>query len=96
MPDTPSKVFLITAASTGIGAETARQAVAEIARGVNSIAEHARAAATFTDHAIAAVGASEKSRWASSKKKTSLGLSRSPASGSCSNSSDNSQSRKVE
>ncbi|MFN8131203.1 MAG: SDR family oxidoreductase [Solirubrobacteraceae bacterium] len=28
MPDTPSKVFLITGASTGIGAETARQAVA--------------------------------------------------------------------
>ncbi len=28
MPDTPSKVFLITGASTGIGADTARQAVA--------------------------------------------------------------------
>jgi hypothetical protein len=39
-------------------------------------------------------GASLNSRWASSKKKASLGLGRSPASGSCSNSSASSQSRK--
>jgi hypothetical protein len=38
---------------------------------------------------------SVKSRWASSKKKTIVGLSGSPISGSVSNSSDSSQSRKV-
>ena len=42
-----------------------------------------------------AFGASLNSRCASSKKNTSFGLSRSPTSGSCSNSSDSSHSRKV-
>jgi hypothetical protein len=41
-------------------------------------------------------GASSKSRCASSKKKTSFGLSRSPTSGRFSKSSDRSQSRKLE
>ncbi len=40
-------------------------------------------------------GASLNSRCASSKKKASLGLSRSPTSGRCSNSSDSIHSRKV-
>ena len=42
-----------------------------------------------------AFGASLNSRCASSKKNTSFGLSRSPTSGRCSNSSDSSHSRKV-
>ena len=43
-----------------------------------------------------ALGAVSNKRWASSKKNTILGFSRSPASGSVSNSSDIIHSRKVE
>ena len=42
------------------------------------------------------LGASEKSMWASSKKKTSFGFSGSPTSGRRSNSSDMSHSRNAE
>mmetsp|Transcript_59443 Transcript_59443/g.140599 ORF Transcript_59443/g.140599 Transcript_59443/m.140599 type:complete len:294 (-) Transcript_59443:2084-2965(-) len=44
---------------------------------------------------ISASGASLNSRWASSKKNTNFGLSRSPTSGSVSNSSDSIHSRKL-
>ena len=50
---------------------------------------------TCSMRSTSAFGASLNSRCASSKKNTSLGFSRSPTSGSCSNSSDSSHSRKV-
>ena len=51
---------------------------------------------TCSIFSISALGASLNSRWASSKKNTIFGLSGSPTSGSCSNSSDSIHSRKVE
>ena len=51
---------------------------------------------TCSTFSSSAGGASENSRCASSKKNTSLGLSRSPTSGRLSNSSDSSHSRKLE
>ena len=56
---------------------------------IGSAARPARSSAT------SAAGASVKSRCASSKKKTSFGLSGSPTSGRCSNSSDSIHSRNV-
>jgi len=50
---------------------------------------------TSSMRSVSAAGASLKSRWASSKKNTSLGFSRSPTSGSSSNSSLSIQSRKA-
>src|SRR5574343_1357960 len=50
---------------------------------------------TSSMRSTSTLGASLNSRWASSKKNTSLGFSGSPISGNCSNSSDNIHSRKV-
>ena len=51
---------------------------------------------TCSTRCCSAGGASSNSRCASSKTNTSLGWSRSPTSGNCSNSSDNSHSKKLE
>ena len=50
---------------------------------------------TSSMRSTSAAGASLNSRWASSKKNTSFGLSRSPTSGRCSNSSLSIHNRKV-